>query len=44
MSPEENSMQFNQFLVSWFRVKMHENIKVIPQFINAYPVMCIKIL
>ena len=44
MSPEENSTQFNQFLVSWLRIKMHENIKVIPQFITVYPVMLIKIM
>ena len=44
MSPEENSMQSNQLFVSWFRVKMHENVRVIPHFITAYPVLHIKIM
>ena len=44
MSPEKNSMQFNQLLMSWFRVKMHENVEVIPQVITVYPALHIKIM
>ena len=44
MSLGKNSMQFNQLLVSWFRVKMHENVEVIPQFITVYPLMHSKIM
>ena len=44
MSLGKNSMQFNQLLVSWFRVKMHENVEVIPQFITVHPLMHHKIM
>ena len=44
MSLGKNSMQFNQLLVSWFRVKMHENVEVIPQFITVHPLMHSKIM